>query len=1033
MIKDLIDAFIALDQLDDEDVKGMLHEGKSYSVFSSDDELEDAKEYLNRKEDNIQLQVIDPNADAINHLKSKEDYIGQAIITCKKCLAPTFLDMQDLEPLPEDPTTYNIDMECPNCHTKGNGFELIGQAGKVEEPEDKEEVEIDSTEDSDGDEEVEITDDEESESTEGSEEDTESEEVTLDNDQKGSDDVSFENDLEEPDDNASDSSEENSDESGSDAEEGSSDDVEEFDFDSSDEEDDDMDTETSEEEVDDVEEPKAGDEYEESLEEDEEDKEPEPDKMNELASEAWLMNKVIESMNNEEAYYGGWLYTWPDGETEKDCQQHFGEQEDFDDLRKAFIDTYKAYHADGLFEPDRETIEYARKQDSILNLRPIDIFMAKKKSDSDQKEQLDESLDNMSISDLLNCIIEPENIKQIIIYDISGDEPRTIYTGKCDALPCDMNSSMVESFNVADGHLICNVDDEEDCERCKEVNKMLRRFDDKDTEKISICDAGSGDEIFSGCVDDAINDYGKSNFVSFDTPMILKIYICDPDSVTCDDETASEDADDQLISNILKANNLSPYKLDNPNTDEYWISECIKTNDDLELIYERFVKDNGKKLSEQFKSVTGFKDELDTVMEKYGIDASVTTKTTINKTLREDMNTKGRINSNKSKSNISSDTFKDSKKPSGGIVESFIDRKSLSKAIEECKNNNRPYSIKRSLREGFRYDLIHEDVDDYSLDDEDLDDEELDLEIIDEPEVEIIDDPEIEIIDEPEVSTNSHASSTALVDPQMSEIEIQVLDRIHDIALTISDAIRDTYGIEADPALIVADMIQDLRLISGVIRPEDLQSNYINDLTKEMFNSYNDFYEAVDEILTEVTGESIHTTAPEKLTQAINSLNGPSFTTEAIYAGIQSPQFLQLARKGLVPYLTRSDVRQIANARTRLLGRRNESMDDNSEVTVEFDTDEFDKEINKYFNEAYEDTLIYTTTTGSVTNEGLVTLNGIITGPDMQKDITFKLTPTKNITESLKVVEDRSNILTESSYIVTNNISDEKFTFALYK
>ena len=30
-----------------------------------------------------------------------------------------------------DPELYNVEDECPNCHTEGDGFEMIGQVGKI--------------------------------------------------------------------------------------------------------------------------------------------------------------------------------------------------------------------------------------------------------------------------------------------------------------------------------------------------------------------------------------------------------------------------------------------------------------------------------------------------------------------------------------------------------------------------------------------------------------------------------------------------------------------------------------------------------------------------------------------------------------------------------------------------------------------------------------------------------------------------------------------------------------------------------------
>ena len=97
------------------------------------------------------------------------------------------------------------------------------------------------------------------------------------------------------------------------------------------------------------------------------------------AEEAWLMNKVISSINDEEAYYSSWIYDWPDGLDEEDVVDYFGDKESFEDLEKTFIDTYKLYHDEGLFDPDEETIEYAKLWDKKLGLEPIEIIKRQEK------------------------------------------------------------------------------------------------------------------------------------------------------------------------------------------------------------------------------------------------------------------------------------------------------------------------------------------------------------------------------------------------------------------------------------------------------------------------------------------------------------------------------------------------------------------------------------------------------------------------------------------------------------------------------
>lgn len=99
---------------------------------------------------------------------------------------------------------------------------------------------------------------------------------------------------------------------------------------------------------------------------------------------AWVLNEIISSMNNEGAYYeSGWLYIWPDGETEEECDDDFGDYDSFKDLEDEFISIYKYhddedeesnYHDDGLYNPTREAVEVAHEYDKKLGLEPIQVL-----------------------------------------------------------------------------------------------------------------------------------------------------------------------------------------------------------------------------------------------------------------------------------------------------------------------------------------------------------------------------------------------------------------------------------------------------------------------------------------------------------------------------------------------------------------------------------------------------------------------------------------------------------------------------------
>lgn len=108
---------------------------------------------------------------------------------------------------------------------------------------------------------------------------------------------------------------------------------------------------------------------------------------------AWKLGEIMMSMNNEEAYYGGWLYIWPDGETKEECMVDFGDKESYDELRKSFEKYYKRYHDDGLYTEDDDIVDYAHKIDAKLGLKPIENYYKKIEDDSNQGDDpYDESL-----------------------------------------------------------------------------------------------------------------------------------------------------------------------------------------------------------------------------------------------------------------------------------------------------------------------------------------------------------------------------------------------------------------------------------------------------------------------------------------------------------------------------------------------------------------------------------------------------------------------------------------------------------------
>ena len=93
--------------------------------------------------------------------------------------------------------------------------------------------------------------------------------------------------------------------------------------------------------------------------------------ISEWGKKALILNDIIAGMNNEEAYYDAWLYTWPDGTTADDVDEYFDNKDDYEDLLKTFKRIYKIYHKDGLYDVSKETLEKAHEFDRELGLSEI--------------------------------------------------------------------------------------------------------------------------------------------------------------------------------------------------------------------------------------------------------------------------------------------------------------------------------------------------------------------------------------------------------------------------------------------------------------------------------------------------------------------------------------------------------------------------------------------------------------------------------------------------------------------------------------
>ena len=178
-------------------------------------------------------------------------------------------------------------------------------------------------------------------------------------------------------------------------------------------------------------------------------------------------------------------------------------------------------------------------------------------------------------------------------------------------------------------------------------------------------------------------------------------------------------------------------------------------------------------------------------------------------------------------------------------------------------------------------------------------------------EIEVLDDGDAEEVDTelvdqtPSTEVNEPVETTDIVPDDMRPEDIEIVEKIDRIATDIIGAIQEAYGVDVSDKknLIVADIIQDLQLIGGEKAVEDLENTPINELTKQMYQEFNGFYDAMDELVSFFTGEEITTSQADRLAEAIKSLDSKTFSTDVIYQQIASPRFLQAAESGAIPYI----------------------------------------------------------------------------------------------------------------------------------
>ena len=911
-IKSTFDAFVALNEILEEEKPSLkkklknknLKEGVSVDLRSND-ELEAAKKIRNEKKDDTTLEVIDVDADAVDQIQNNDSYVGKMLLQCVSCRATRFMDIDDLKQDENDKDLYNLEDECPHCHHKGSGYYLVGQVGKTPEQE---------------------------------------EEPTVDNDEASNDEAVFDNTEDVEDEEVE---EETPEETPAEEKPEDKDKEEEKDFTETDSEDDTDDLDLAalgdEFNVDDI----VADDTEDADEEDKTKKESLKEDLFSITPEYTF--KVGDTFTTpvdfeDDAFVADTVYEIVDLGNGKYGIEYENLNYPYVSGGKGIVDIFEE---DSLEDLSRQIFDYDPhiSMEMINRFDPYASYHYGENNEEDEKamdsefdkyktEGLEEDLDMAtfegSIANLIDTFTIEDHPVNVKLLNKNGSE-LGIYSS--DDLPFTIKSQMMDTFNTEDNFLELNVTKEGDGTTVNDLFNYYRPDEDNQTTFL-VTDVDTEEENEYEELPDLLENYGDYYIDGALGLRTLNIYIADGDLETevepLDDEEIEElgkenrkakVTEESLIEEIIKSYpRLKLGRINNPLSEEYFIAESIRLNEDLDLVYNNFVKySNDKKLIEHFKSYTGYEDEVDKFLREHNISKEKYDKI-INEPVNKVVESKNRVIENK---------------VAEKLFASVTGRAQLGEAINKLVKANEKYRIAKSLREGYRYDIF---VNSTCKLNEGL----FDLDSTNDSNVEVVDG---EVVDR----ETPEATTTQLVPEGMSEEDIEIVNKIDRIAGDICDAIEEVYNIPAreKKPYVAADIIRDLQLVGGEVLADDLEDTPWNNLTREMYNQFNGFYDALDDLVSFVTGQRVTTSQAERLRQAIESLDGPQFTTEAIRANIASPRFLEAVRRGYVPYVSPQEISTNRNNRNRFLEQCDDEItEDVNPKFVDMDGDVEDPNFN---------------------------------------------------------------------------------------
>ena len=64
---------------------------------------------------------------------------------------------------------------------------------------------------------------------------------------------------------------------------------------------------------------------------------------------------------------------------------------------------------------------------------------------------------------------------------------------------------------------------------------------------------------------------------------------------------------------------MAKFNSDDQRSEEFWVTESVYNKEDLKFVFERYIKGMSKDLVEEFKHVTGYKDEIDQFVDNHGV------------------------------------------------------------------------------------------------------------------------------------------------------------------------------------------------------------------------------------------------------------------------------------------------------------------------------------------------------------------------------------------------------------------------------